>query len=346
MNLKLDNIQANFHSQGASLCSLLVNGQSVLRSIPIKSYPFSSGHFGSIAGPIANRVAHAQVQLNNQIYHLPINEHGQHTLHGGDQGLGRRPWQCTKQSDTSIEFQINLEDGELGLPGFRTFSCEYSLFSTLPTDIFIDHSSFSELNRSTYLSEVYLKIELTMSSDRDTFCNLAFHPYFCLDNSGGLLHHHLHILSKDYLPLDSYNIPTGNIAPVKDTEFDFTRSRPLAELIQANALSLDHNFCFFHEESPSTIPKSKQLYPLAQLTSLLSKLELQVYSDQVGLQVYCPSHLDQMLNDDLPKDYFPAICLEPQSWPAAPNYSHFPSILVTKSQPYQQKTLLKLSLME
>lgn len=48
-----------------------------------------------------------------------------------------------------------------------------------------------------------------------------------------------------YTPKDSEGIPTGEIVPVKDTAFDFTRSEIVGKRIGEVAGGYDHNYVLF-----------------------------------------------------------------------------------------------------
>lgn len=312
IQLQNADLSAEFTQMGASLAQLTFRNQSVIRSIPLEQYAHSGSHFGSIAGPIANRVGGAKVSIAGQDYVLDANEQGKNTLHGGSQGLGRRPWQTQQVTQESVTFALTLNDGELGLPGQRRFECTYHL---------------SEYNE--------LKINLSMLTDQDSMCNLAFHPYFCLDNGRSILSHTLQVYADHYLPLGPSNCPTGELKSVADTAFDFRHKRGLAYLTNDNSPSIDHNFCFSKPDS--------ELQTLATLFSPQSKVKMTIQSNQLGLQIYCPTEVGDPLNHAQTGDLYPAICLEPQGWPDSPNHHHFPSILVSNSSPYQQTSIFQFS---
>ena len=314
-SLKQGDLEVELIPFGASLSSVKFKGQQVLRQIPYHAYAQTKGHFGSIAGPIANRIGGAKVMIQNTEYHLDQNE-GQNTLHGGHQGLGLRQWSVVEQGIDYIIFEIKLDHLELGLPGDRIFRCCYRLI----------HDSS-------------LNIDLTMTTNHITLCNLAPHPYFCLDDTGTVLEHHLQIFADHYLPKDSEQLPTGEIKSVQHTRFDFRSPKKLAQTLIDDQLSLDHNFCFTVDE-----PQHNALKNLACLSSERSKISLSISSNQKGLQVYTPFQLGEPTFHDhiTPQDY-PAICLEPQAWPDSPRFEHFGSILVDENQPYLHKNQFKFT---
>ena len=294
---------------GASLSSLKYKNHQVLRQITLDDYSKTRGHFGSIAGPIANRVRNAQVTIDGVDYFLDKNQ-GEHTLHGGFRGLGLRKWQVSDVTSSCIEFEIKLKHLELGLPGERTFRCRYSI---------IDLDT--------------LEVDLSMSTDQTTMCNLAPHPYFCLDQSGTVLNHDLEIFADTYLNKNHEQLPTGEQYPVQGSVFDLRTKVSLKSILVEAGQSFDHNFCFNKSQSHNAIMK-----PLARLSSPSSHISLSIHSNQLGLQVYTPHELGEVNpNSTIPNHNFPAICLEPQAWPDSPSFKNFPSILVTREESYRSQ---------
>ena len=305
-------------SFGASLNSLKYKDQQVLRQIPLEEYTKTKGHFGSIAGPIANRIRNAKVTIEGVDYFLDKNQ-GEHTLHGGFIGLGLREWKVTDNTSNSIEFEIKLKHLELGLPGERTFKCRYSI---------IDPDT--------------LEIDLSMSADQTTMCNLAPHPYFCLDQSGTVLNHELEVFADSYLNKDHEQLPTGEQSPVQESAFDLRTKVNLESILVTAGQSFDHNFCFDTAQSHKTM-----IRPLAKLYSPNSKISLSIHSNQRGLQVYTPHDLGEKNADSsVPNHSFPAICLEPQAWPDSPNFKDFPSILIPEGESYQSLNRLSFQKIE
>ena len=58
----------------------------------INDYVKHSPHLGAIAGRFANRIAGGVFHLDGGRYELPRNMEGRHSLHGGGEGFGQRPW--------------------------------------------------------------------------------------------------------------------------------------------------------------------------------------------------------------------------------------------------------------
>lgn len=302
---------------GASLTSLCFQDQELLRRIPLEAYPQSSGHFGSIAGPIANRVGGGEVEIDGIHYTLPKNE-GNNTLHGGPLGLGRQNWTVEAYDTSSVSFTLKLADRELGLPGERVFRCHYQLLS--------------ESKRSS------LVIRLSMNSSAATMCNLAPHPYFCLDDSGSILDHELMIFAERYLPTNERGLPTGEVSLVEGSRFDLREPTLLSLYHDREGLNFDHNFCLKRTSESETFMKAAQLY------SRRSRILMEIHTNQAGLQVYTPSMIGEApLGDLSSRHIYEAICLEPQSWPDGPNHKSFPSVYVGQGEVYEHLTRFDLS---
>lgn len=290
---------------------------SLIKELHPQSYPRHHQHFGAIAGPIANRIAGGRFTLDGKDIVLERNE-GETSIHSGRNGLGRQLWQVALHEDDRIIFQIHQADGALGLPGNRQFQCQYRL----------RHAD----------GEDKLSVELTMTSDQDTVCNMAFHPYFCLDDQGSVLSHYLYLNNADgYLEKDRLNLPTGTIIKPASDELCFNPSKQLAFLAAQIQDVLDHHFCLN--------PTRDQHQDAAVLYSPISSIKMTVATNQPGLQLYCPKSLDADLKDPDGKGFnpFPALCIEPHKWPDAPRHQHFPSILTKANQTYRNHSVFTFS---
>jgi aldose 1-epimerase len=307
-------LEARILTYGASLCELRLADipYSLVLGFPdAKDYHMQSGHFGAIAGPVAGGTA----TLDGKILSFEKNENNLNTLHGGAAGTGRLIWSIAEQSQASVRLTLRLPDGYLGFPGPMRFSCHYHVTDTAE-----------------------LILSLTAEADQKSFCNLASHPYFCLDETDDFRHHSLQIKTGHYLPITDEKIPTGSIDSVSNTAFDYRFNRRLDSLISGEEKPIDHCFYWNHD-------KSKPLVMLRERATLISNhsgISMIVMSDQPGLQFYTGHGIKDGLIGHDGKRYAPfsGLCLEAQAFPDAPNQPHFPSIEITPDKPYHQQTRL------
>ena len=305
-----DQICATILNFGARLIDLRLAGHAnslVLNLAKLSDHLNDMSHMGAIAGPVANRIAGATASLNDKSYHFEPNENTQQTLHGGDYGTGRQFWQLTKISETMLHASLTQDDGALGFPGKRNLSAIYRL----------------EGNK--------LHLFLSCTTDAPSWCNLAPHAYFNLDGSTDIRHHYLQITAHNYLPVNKNNIPTGIIAPVAGTNFDFQNQRSLTDFVTGKSTAIDHNYCLKLPTQPD--PK---IQTVATLVSEASSIKMELSTDQPGLQLYFSQFLEDGTAGSDGRTYgpFSGICLEPQGWPDAPNQTSFPPVEILPQTPY------------
>ena len=309
-HLKAHGLYVTLTNFGASLADLRLEGHDtplVLGFTNIQDYATHKSHMGATAGRVANRIAGGEICLEGRLYQLDKNEAGTTTLHGGASGCGTRLWDLEEASATKICFTLEDEDGHMGFPGHVQMRCLYEITS---------HHT--------------LRISYHATTTRPTFVNLAHHSYFRLDKQDDISTHELEIMADHYLPVDEKNLPTGRIAPVAGTKFDFRQKRAIGPA------PIDHNFCLHHAGS---------LRPVARLSSPASGIEMTLSSDQPGLQCYTAHHLAETAPNHHGRPYraFDGICLEPQAWPNAPHMPDFPSICLMPGEIYKQTLILTFS---
>ena len=275
-------------------------------------YPLHSPSFGIIAGRVANRTARGKFQLNGTEYQLPINN-GVNHLHGGMSGLGRRIWELeTDTSSNSIKLTYHSENGEEGYPAAVNFTVIYRL------------------------QGARLTCEMKGVPSAPTPINLAQHSYYNLNGAGNVRDHLIQIAAHSYTPVDATQIPTGEILPVENTRFDFTRPTTF-DVTDPERIGVDHNL---------VLDLARDLnQPTATVYSWQSNLELKLWTEEPGLQLFNAPDMNIPVAGLNGANYgpFTGVCLEAQHFPDSLNRPEWPSIICTPDDPYTQKLIVEIA---
>ena len=290
---------ATFCTTGARLLSLEVpDKDGVLRNVvwgcaDAAACAADSDYRQPIVGRYGNRIAKGRFELDGYTYQLSQNE-GENHLHGGAAGFDRQEWILEPLSDESLMMTLLSKDGDEGYPG----NLEITVLCTL-----------------TDKNELVLQYAAT--TDAPTVLNPTLHAWFNLHGSGeGLTTTHILQINADYYtPVDSELIPTGEIAPVDGTPFDFRAGKPVTP-------EFDHNFAL----------RGAAGEPALVLAEPFTGIVMRVYTDQPGLQVYSG-------RPDC------GLVLETQHFPDSPNHNNFPSTELRPGENYTQTTIYKFEIL-
>ena len=292
-------LTARILTLGCTLQSVHLNGTAhslTLGSDSLADYDAEMLYFGAIVGPVANRITAAKTTLNGQPRSFPANENG-NLLHGGKIGTHRKIWTIANASPDSVTLTLALANGEDGFPGSRQITAHFQI--TPPAT---------------------LRLTLSATTDAPTLMNLANHSYWNLDGTPTWAGHSLQIAADHTLPVDAALLPTGAIADVTGTAFDFHTLRPLV----AGAPPLDTNFCLSEAKTA--------LRPVATLQGA-SGLTMTLATTEPGLQIY-----DAQRTARPGRSPYEGLAIEAQGWPDAPNHANFPSVQISEDAPYHQTT--------
>jgi aldose 1-epimerase len=291
----------------------------------VDGYIKDKAFFGAAIGRYGNRIAGGKFTLDGTTYTLPKND-GDNTLHGGPEGFNKRLWAAADTSGASgqsLQLTYLSKDGEEGFPGNLSAKIVYTL-----TD------------------ENELIIHYFATTDKQTVVNLTNHSYFNLagQGNGDILGHELMIRGDRITAVNGVLIPTGELRPVKDTPFDFTRPVPIGARVNQDDPQLklgrgyDHNWVL---NSPGTGAPAL----VAEAYDPKAGRVLQVLTTEPGLQLYSGNFLDGTIHGKGGNVYNHryGFCLETQHFPDSPNHPTFPSTALKPGQTYSTTTILRFS---
>jgi aldose 1-epimerase len=282
---------------------------------------FSNGtYFGVLVGRYANRLAKGKFTLDGHAYALATNNGANH-LHGGTKGWDQALWKAeTFQNAGGVGVVLTLTspDGDQGYPGTVNARVTYAL---------------SDKNELT--------VDYQAKTDKPTILNLTQHSYFNLagPKATDILGHELQINADRYTPVDATLIPTGALAPVAGTPFDFRTPTPIgARIGQANeqltrGKGYDHNWVL-NRQGPGLRPAARVVEPTTGRT-------LDIATTEPGIQFYSGNFLDGTVTGKGGRVYGhrAGFCLETQHFPDSPNHPDFPSTVLRPGQEFTSRTV-------
>lgn len=281
-------------------------------------------YLGAVVGRYGNRIAGGKFELEGQTYTLAVNNPPNH-LHGGIIGFDKVVWEAEPVVGagwTGVQLGYHAKHLEEGYPGNLNVSVTYK---------------WNDQNE--------LLVEYLATTDKPTPINLTQHTYFNLqgEGAGDILGHELKINAQKYTPVNETLIPTGEVAPVAGTPFDFTTAKPIGRDIAADHPQLkigggyDHNWVL-------DIPAG-EMGLAAEVYEPTSGRVMQVHTTEPGIQFYTGNFLDGRLTGKAGKPYVHrgGFCLETQHFPDSPNQPAFPSTILQPGDEYRTQTMFKFS---
>jgi len=283
----------------------------------VQQYEKEGTYFGAIVGRYANRIAGAKFEIDGVEYILDANNN-ENNLHSGAKGLAREVWKVAEHSDNKIVFTHVAEND--GYPGVANCQITYEV-----------------------TEENALVISYLATADKKSPFNMTNHTYFNLNghDAGTILNHELMIKASGYTPvIDDKAIPTGEVATVEGTPFDFRVEKPIGRDIEEEFDQLifgqgyDHNFALDKE--------TDGVEKIATAYSADSGITMEVYTDCVGVQLYTGNFLE----GDLGKaghhyERRAGFCLETQFFPNSINEPNFLRPVTEAGEKYQTQTIYK-----
>jgi len=291
----------------------------------LEGYLKETPYFGALIGRYGNRIARGKFTLDGKQYTLATNNYP-NALHGGVKGFDKVVWEpkvIVNPEGPSLQLSYVSKDGEEGYPGTLTVTAVYTL---------------TENNG--------LKLSFTATTDKDTVINLTHHSYFNLAGKGDVLDHVVLIPADRFTPVDSTLIPTGQLAPVLGTPFDFRKPFTIGTRINETDEQLkfgggyDHNWVMNKTMG--------QFGLMARVYEPTSGRVMEVFSDEPGLQFYSGNFLDGTITgkNGWVYKFRNGFCMEPQHYPDSPNQPNFPSVVLKPGQVYHNVIEYRFSVLK
>jgi aldose 1-epimerase len=292
-----------------------VKADVVLGYASLNEYEADTTYQGAIVGRYGNRIAHGTFEIDGHVFHVPTNNNG-NALHGGPEGFDKKVW-VAHEIPGGVEMTLVSGDGDMGFPGELSVQVRYTI----------------EKNS--------LHIIYAATTTKPTVVNLTNHCYFnlCGEGQGTILDHTLMLSAAAMTPVHAGLIPTGALASVEGTPFDFRKLTKIGERIDVDNEQLkcaggyDHNWVLNGD--------SGSLRLAAEVFDLSSGRTLTVKTTEPGVQFYSGNFLKGMFTGKSGAKYERhfGFCLETQHFPDSPNHPEFPSTLLSPGETLHSETI-------
>ncbi len=288
-------------------------------------------YWGCIIGRYGNRIAKGTFKLNGKTVKLPALNNAPGgigcNLHGGDRGWNAYVWKAApfvKGDDVGVVFTHTSPDGDEGFPGKVEVKVTYTL-----------------------TAKNVWRVDYEAVPDKTTPINMTQHVYFNFKGeAGGTIEDHiLKIAASKTTPTDKGQIPTGKLADVAGTPFDFRKGMRIGERINEKNAQLDigrgydHNWVLDKGEM-ATGKKSSRLIFAGKVSCPLNGRTVEVYTTEPCLQVYTANWADwnQTGKGGEHLSFRCGVALETQHAPDSPNKPKWPTTFVKAGETYKSTT--------
>ena len=290
----------------------------------LAQYVANNPYFGCLVGRYGNRIANGKFSLEGKEYSLAQNNDGNH-LHGGNKGFDKVFWNIEEFASSegpALRLTYRSPDMEEGYPGNLDVEVIY---------ILTDKNEW--------------KIRYRATSDKKTIVNLTQHTYFNLSGNtkADILNHELHLKADRFIPVDRTLIPTGEIASVAGTPFDFKTPTQIGARIDKDHPQLvfgrGYDHCWVLQDGGDSLKLAATLHDPS------TGRVVTTYTTEPGIQFYSGNFLDGTItgkfNTVYQKRY--GLCLETEHFPDSPNQKNFPSVELDPGEEYITETVYAFS---
>lgn len=269
---------------GAALLSMKFAGQEcVLGYDSPKGYEETAVCMGLIVGRYANRIARGEAVIGGKTYQLDCND-GRNHLHGGNPGFHRRHWKGEKAGESAVRFTLYSPAGEGGYPANVEAAVTYAV----------------ENGR--------VRLTLEGTADAETLFAPTTHAYFNFTGKPSALGSELAIFADCHLPVDGELIPTGELAPVAGSRYDFRELRPVEGYYDDAFVLRGEHAC----------------------TMRANGMEMEIRTDYPALQIYSGEGLTE------PFVAGGGIALEPELYPDSPHHADWPQATLHAGETFRK----------
>jgi len=286
---------------------------------------------GATVGRYANRIKHGRYSYANKSYQLTTNNGGANKInhnHGGITGFNKKLWQVSR-FDSAVVLTYTSADGEQGYPGELVVIAKFEL-----------------TNNNEFI------ISYSADTSKATPINIIPHLYFNLNGNGqGTIENHQLEINADYITeIEPYLTATGRLLSVKDTPFDFLKSKSIARDIRIKHPQLklaggqdktyggyDHNWVLNNYDG-----KMRQQAILFEPTT---GRKITISTTQPGIQVYSGNFMNGTVIGKKGKLMAnrSGLAIEPQHFPDSPNHKNFPNTILSPEENYKEVTKFHFS---
>ena len=318
-------LQMNLTNYGAIVQSLFVPNKDghytdvVLGYDSLGEYIVDPFYLGAVVGRCTNRIAKGEVKIDNKNFQLSLTPGGFHQ-HGGHVGFNKKVWHAEpfiNDNSIGITLTYTSPDGEEGYPGNLDVTLVYRL------------------------QEKKWSVDFLASTDQNTIINLTQHSYFNLGGhaKGSIVDHVMKSDASMFLPATENLMPTGKIASVQGTPFDFLTDRKIGDHIDSKHAQLENSFGYDHFFVLEKV-HSQSLKKATTITDPLSARCMTVLTTEPGFHFYTGNFLTSSFKgkNGSMYEHRGGFCIETHHFPNAPNHANFPSIILKPGDQFKSRT--------